>query len=261
MTFKWLLAVADPSLPSPAVAFLSAFLAIGLALVHIYAGKLRFLDRTPRSIWLSVASGVSVAYVFVHILPDLSEAQETVSQQAEEKLAFLEHHVYLLALLGLALFYGLERTAKLSRQRNQKAGKGNVTELGVFWLHIAAFAAYNTLIGYLLLHREEPGIESLLFFCFAMALHFVVNDSGLREHHKSIYDRLGRWILAAAIIVGWVIGRTTAISPAAIALLFSFLAGGIILNVLKEELPEERDSRFWAFALGASIYAALLIAL
>lgn len=92
-----------------------------------------------------------------------------------------------------------------------------------------------------------------------MALHFVVNDHGLRENHKHSYDRIGRWLLAA-IILGWAIGHRTEIHQAAIALLFSFLAGGVVLNVLKEELPEERQSNFWAFALGAAIYAALLVA-
>jgi hypothetical protein len=246
---------------NPTILFLSGLFAIALALVHIFAGKLRFLEATPRSIWLSFASGVSVAYVFVHILPELSQAQETITEAVGETLAFLEHHVYLLALLGLAIFYGLERAALVSRQRNQKAGKGDVTEIGVFWLHIVSFALYNALIGYLLLHREEPGVLSLCFFFLAMALHFVVNDFGLRENHKHVYHKLGRWILAAAIIVGWGIGVGSELSPAAIALLFAFLAGGVILNVLKEELPEERQSRFWAFALGAGIYAVLLLTL
>ena len=49
------------------------------------------------------------------------------------------------------------------------------------------------------------------------------------------------------------------VSEAALAVLFAFLAGGVVLNVLKEELPEERQSRFWAFALGASAYAAILL--
>ncbi|MEY4519559.1 MAG: hypothetical protein RLZZ499_2159 [Cyanobacteriota bacterium] len=93
----------------PTIFFRSGLLAIALALVHLFAGKLRFLEATPRSIWLSFASGVSVAYVFVHILPELSQAQETVTGAIGEALAFLEHHVYLLALLGLAVFYGLER--------------------------------------------------------------------------------------------------------------------------------------------------------
>lgn len=252
-------AIAESLVLNPNVCLLSVVLAVGLALVHLFSGKLRFLEEIHRSRWLSIGSGVSVAYVFVHILPELSTAQETIQGVVGGGLAFLEHHVYLVTLLGVAVFYGLERAAKLSRQRNQKAGRGDVTEAEVFWLHICSFAIYNALIGYLLLHREEPGIQSLLFFFFAMALHFVVNDNGLRENHKESYDRMGRWILAAAIIFGWVIGLGTEIHEAAIAVLFAFLAGGVILNVLKEELPDERQSKFWAFALGAAIYAALLV--
>lgn len=45
----------------------------------------------------------------------------------------------------------------------------------------------------------------------------------------------------------------------ALAVLIAFLAGGVVLNVLKEELPEERESRFWAFAIGTALYAALLL--
>ena len=52
----------------------------------------------------------------------------------------------------------------------------------------------------------------------------------------------------------------TELSDIAVAVLIAFLAGGVVLNVLKEELPEERESRFWAFALGAALYAGLLLA-
>ena len=44
-------------------------------------------------------------------------------------------------------------------------------------------------------------------------------------------------------------------------MLTAFLAGGVVMNVLKEELPEERESRFWAFALGTALYTMLLLAL
>jgi len=46
---------------------------VALALVHLVVAKLRFLGGTPRSVWLSGAGSVSVAYVFVHLLPDLAE--------------------------------------------------------------------------------------------------------------------------------------------------------------------------------------------
>lgn len=238
---------------------LSALLVAALASVHLFSGRLRSLNVRPRSRWLSAAGGVSVAYVFVHVLPDLAENQETIREAAGESFAFLEQHVYLVALTGLGVFYGLERTAKVSRRRRRRLGGRDAAEVGVFWLHTASFALYNALIGYLLLHREESGLPSLLLYAFAMAVHFAVNDHGLREDHKEMYDRLGRWVLAAAVLVGWVVGLFGDVSAAALAVLFAFLAGGVVLNVLKEELPEERQSRFWAFALGAGAYTVVLL--
>ena len=238
---------------------LSFFLVVLLAAVHVFAGRLEFLNAVPRSRWLSAAGGVSVAYVFVHILPDLAEEQQTLREAAGEDLSFLEYHVYLVALVGLGVFYGLERAVKASRRRTGIEGRPGTAGTGVFWLHISSFTLYNALIGYLLLHREEPGFQSLLLYAFAMSVHFVVNDHGLREDHKKTYHRLGRWILAAAVLAGWVVGVAGDVSEAALAVLFAFLAGGVVLNVLKEELPEERQGRFWAFALGASAYAAILL--
>ena len=237
----------------------SLLLTTGLAVVHLFSGRLRFLDVFPRSRWLSAAGGVSAAYVFVHILPDLAEEQETIREAAGEGFSFLEYHVYLVALVGLATFYGLDRAAKASRRRRRSMGKEDSTEVGVFWLRTTSFSVYNALIGYLLLHRETPGLRSLFLFAFALGLHFVVNDYGLRKDHKGLYERIGRWILAAAIFVGWTIGLLAEVSEAALAVLFAFLAGGVILNVLKEEIPEERESSFGAFALGAAVYAVILL--
>ncbi len=242
----------DPNL------LISAIAALLLSAAHIAACRLRFLDTKPRSRWLSIGSGVSVAYIFVHVLPDLSNAQANFVDEVAV-LSAVEHHVYIVALMGLLAFYGLERAAKVSRQENREAGEGDVTQPGVFWLHMVSFALYNALIGYLLTHREEPGIYSLIIYAIAMALHFIVNDFSLREDHKGAYRRIGRWILAAAVILGWTVGSQTDISEALTAVLFAFLSGGIILNVLKEELPQARESRFWTFSAGALGYSGLLL--
>lgn len=231
-----------------------------LALVHIYAGNFKFLKKTPRSRWLSFGGGVSVAYIFVHVLPDLGAAQEEFQAQTQI-LSSVEHHIYILSLIGMLAFYGLERAAKVSRKQSVQEGEGDVTGPGVFWLHMASFSLYNALIGYLLTHREEGGLWSLIFYVFAMSLHFVVNDFSLCEDHKHAYGHKGRWVLSAAVICGWIVGTQTEINEAATAILFAFLAGGIILNVLKEELPQARESRFWTFALGALGYSVLLLGL
>jgi hypothetical protein len=235
---------------------LAGLLALGLAVVHLFASKLRFLDVDPRSRWLSMAGGAAVAYVFLHLFPELALAQESLERRGP-----LGNEIYLLAMVGLAAFYGLERAAKFSRHERRKAGEEDVPGPGVFWLHVVSFALYNALVGYLLLHREDPTRRGLLLFFLAMALHFLVNDYGLRKDHRGAYDRSGRWILSAAVLLGWGIGTQVAIGELALALLFAFLAGGIVLNVLKEELPAERESRFSAFVLGAGGYAAILLLL
>ncbi len=118
---------------------ISALAALLLALIHIQASQLKFLQSKPRSRWLSLGSGVSVAYVFVHVLPDLSAAQENFQDQVTLLVA-VEHHLYVMALLGLLAFYGLERAAKTSRQQNRREGKGDATQPTVFWLHMTSFA-------------------------------------------------------------------------------------------------------------------------
>lgn len=237
---------------------LAGLLALGLAVVHLFASKLRFLDITPRSRWLSMAGGAAVAYVFLHLFPELALAQESLEDRGPFET---EYEIYLLSMAGLVVFYGLERAAKVSRHERRKAGEEDVPGPGVFWLHVVSFALYNALVGYLLLHREDPTRRGLLLFFLAMALHFLVNDYGLRKDHRGAYDRSGRWILAAAVLLGWGIGTQVEIGELPLAFLFAFLAGGIVLNVLKEELPAERESRFSAFVLGAAGYAAILLLL
>lgn len=239
---------------------LQALIIGGFLLVHFSGARLRFLDAIPRSRWLSLAGGISVAYVFVHIFPELAEAQEELAQRPGAA-PWIEHHAYLVALAGLAAFYGLERMVRASRpaSRDGRVRRADAPPDSVFWIHIASFAVYNALIGYLLVHREEGDVRGLLFFAGAMALHFLVNDYGLQQDHQDVYRRRGRYVLMAALLAGWLAGLATDIGAAALGVLFAFLAGGIVLNVLKEELPEERKSHFAPFLLGAIGYSALLL--
>ncbi|MCQ4310411.1 hypothetical protein NAV33_00640 [Pseudomonas stutzeri] len=214
------------------------------------------LNRLPRSRWLSMAGGVSVAYVFVHLLPELARGQEVIDGSDIQLLSYLEHHAYLLALLGLAIFYGLER---LIKQRRRELREHEEPHSGVFWLHITAFAIYNGLIGYLLVHGENNNTTTLVLYCIAMGLHFLVNDFALQSDHKDLFSRRGRWLLSVMPVVGWALGTTTEISELAVSAVTAFVGGSIILNVLKEELPEERNSRFGAFLLGSIGYSMLLL--
>ncbi|SEW17135.1 hypothetical protein [Natrinema salifodinae] len=230
-------------------------LALGLALAHLFAGRLGVGGRIPRSRWLSAAGGTSVAYVFVHLLPEVHEAATTLERHGAA-LAFADRHGYLIALLGFVVFYGLEQLARRSATDPRDVERDDSAGTAVFWVHVGAFAFYNGIVGYLLWDRALGG---LVTFAAAMALHFVVTDDGLREHHGRVYHRRGRWVLSAAVLAGFGSGYAVADTELLVAVFVPFLAGGVILNVIKEELPSDRESRFWAFAAGAAGYAALLL--
>lgn len=228
-----------------------------LAAAHVVASKLRSISFIPRSWMLSVASGVSVAYVFVHLLPEVAQAQADVEEVASGVFGALERHAYLLALVGLVVFYGLEQLAVSSAGR----AVGDTTARGApFWLSMATFSLYGALVGHLVVRRaRDDDWQGMALFTLALALHFVVNDLGLRHHHQRAYDRIGRPTLIGALVAGWASALVFEVPEPAIGLVVAFLAGGIVLNVLKEELPEDRSSHFGAFAGGAAGFAALLL--
>lgn len=238
--------------------------ALVLAVVHLLGGKMRFLAGVPRNAWLSAFGGISVAYVFVHLLPELAEGQETIEGEQSAQgataplLDFLEHHVYVMALLGLIVFYAIEQRSLASRREQHARAGEDRTEERVFWLSIASFAVYNAIVGYLLLRGDLGELSALVLYTAALLVHFVVNDFALSEHHKRAYERAGRWIIAVAVLVGWLVGILTEIPDRAIALIVAFIAGGIVLNVLKEELPGERRARLAPFLAGAALYTCLL---
>ena len=227
---------------------LALLTAAALAAVHVFAGRVRGLDAVPRRRSLSLAGGVSVAYVFMHLLPELARGGEALGALGGSDA------VWPLALAGLVVFYGLERAAETSRD----AGAADRTEAEVFWLHMASYTLYNVIIGYVLVAEVGADETEVGAYGLAMALHFLVNDVGLRAHHKARYDTAGRYVLAAAVVGGAGLGAVTELPEALVTGLVAFLGGSVVLNVLKEELPDERESRFWPFAAGAAGYAALL---
>ncbi|USK42266.1 hypothetical protein [Cytobacillus oceanisediminis] len=234
--------------------FLSFIFALGFTLIHFFSKYMSFIKDVPRSRVLSFAGGVAVSYVFLHLLPELSNHQEKVEGAFNTDFGgFLKNHIYVIALIGLAVFYGLERMVKTSKRYN------STTSPGVFWLHISSFFIYNALIGYLLVREEYESIWGMVFYFLALGIHFITNDRSLRRDHQKLYDKYGRVSLALAILIGWGTGTLYKVDELVISFIVAFLAGGIVLNVLKEELPEEKQSRFSAFVLGLTGYTLLLV--
>jgi hypothetical protein len=234
--------------------------ALAFIAVHLFIGRLTFLEGKPRHMLLSFAGGVAVTYIFLHVLPELAVHQRTFAHELQLSDSAAEAWIYLISLVGLVFFFGLENAARRSRGRRLAATGESRLEREVKWVHLGSFFFFNFLVGYLLLHREQTGLWSLAIYAAAMLLHFATSDFGQRQDHAEDYDAETRWILAGGVVTGWVVGALDRqVPPILIGSLFAFLAGGVVLNTLKEELPEDKESRFLPFAAGAAAYAVLLL--
>jgi len=246
--------------PGPMLAVAAG--ALLLAGVHAASPLLRALDGIPRARLLSLASGITVAFVLLRLLPVLGREEATVQAALEGTvLASLRYPLYLTALAGILLYYGVERMAQLAR-RTRRAREGTDCASGnVFALSLLTFAGMHFLIGRLLADYAAQGLDSLASFIVAMALKFLVDDHGMYGNHKAQYLTIGRWVLALAVLVGAAFGVAVGLPAWVPAVIQAFLIGAVLFNVLKEELPVDRQSRYWTFALGALLYATLLATL
>ena len=242
-------------------ASLAAVLVLGAA--YLAGGWLGASEASEhfwaRRRYISAAAGISVAYVFVDVLPELEFQRKIVVKAAEgQEPLFAEQRIYLLALLSFVVMYGLQHMVLVNRDRRRETiAAGDADWL--YWLQLGGYAAYSALIGYLLVDRAERGALAVTAYTFAMAVHFLIVDHSLAEEHGRTYGSHGRWLLAASVFAGWCIAVLQPLPDVVVARLFSILAGGVVITSLRAELPDDRVGRFWPFCLGAVIFAVFLM--
>lgn len=228
-----------------------------LSLVHVLADMLRWKRHMPQKYWLSFADGISISYVFLGLLPKIVEGTASFPDSLGGAVGFFQDNPFLPLLIGLVTFYGMERLMEKPVGSHDSQAVQDATGLRV-WIHLASFALYKAIIGYLITQMDNP--ISIFIFVVSMAVHFLVVDYRMMAIHKDVYQRIGRWVLTVAILAGWVVGVVTVISPVLVTLMLAFLAGGIVLVVLEEEFSRDHPSSFLAFALAVMLYTLVQIA-
>lgn len=214
-------------------------------LIHLFANKAKVLGWVWHGRFLAFASGVSLAYVFIDLLPALEKGQPVLRNTFQGVLPNLDRHVYLFALLGVLFYQGL-----------QSPNKGSSSS---FWASMAGYTMFNIFVGASLADENNPDIQPLFLFAIAIGLHYFVSDHIMRQDHLYLYDKYGRWLLAGALLVGWLIGYFAQIPSSLIAIVVAFLAGGVLFNVLHFEIPQTQKKTNFAFIFGALIYAVILL--
>lgn len=197
--------------------------------------------------FVSFSGGVAVSYVFLHMLPDLVEYNKPIGELllARDWLTpFTELLIYVVALLGFLVYYGLDVSAE------RLADKGH-DDQRVYRLHLGMFCLYNFLITYTMLLRAQSSVLATFLFTTAMALHFVLTDRKFERLYPIRFNHIGRFILIIALFLGWLC--SVLLEPVNIliaAFMLAFLSGSVLLNVFRQELPEAEVTSYCWFSGG-----------
>ena len=259
-------------------ALMTMGVAILFSIIYLFGGKADYKPgQRGRRRFLSFAAGISVGYVFVHVLPGLGAIHDLQMQsQSDFHIVFPQYSVYLWTMVGFLIFYGLEVMV---------VKPGRVTETGSDdnggaiswkpwswkpwswkpwswkpWVHIGGFALYAWLLTYLMIWTGR-GSLAIFLYAVAMGMHLFTITCGLSSRYKMLYDRRGAILLSLASMAGWAFGLFLKIPDELLLDLVAVVAGGVIVNAAIAELPKEKEGRYWAFLAGAFFYTALLMTL
>jgi hypothetical protein len=245
-------------MPSSEVAETGAA-ALLFAAIFLWGGRvhpLRIIVKDDRSI-VSLGAGVAIAYVFVHVMPELHGARRAFVESTSMATRYEGMGLYFLSLVGFLVFYGLDF---LRKQMRRRAESESAVDRG-FMQTVGGFAAYVWLMSYLLVRNLEDTPVSILLYTLAIAVHFLGVDHALRQEHGDAYERSGRFLLAGMALFGWGVGQLFPMPRDVVALLVAFISGAIIMNGAIMELPSEKDGRFLPFMAGGVIYGLILLLL
>ncbi len=228
---------------------LALFSVIVFSAVHLIGNRSLKLDFLFHGRFLSAGGGIAISYVFIDLLPKLAKSDILVTENLSGVFPFLERHVYIMALVGFLVFFTVDKSKSILKEKEE------------YLLSILSYAFFNFLVGYAVVDKDDPEVQPLFLFTFAMALHYFVNDYSLSVAFGDNYTMKTKWFLVLSLFLGWTCGLFFVLSATAIALVSAFIAGGVIMNVTRHELPEENPHSLGSFLISSALYTIILLSM
>jgi hypothetical protein len=160
---------------------------------------------------------MSIAYVFVHMMPELHIVRRAFTASISIRLWYEGIATHFLALLGFLAFYGLDH---LHARRRETAVDGPATP--DFRFHVGGFATYVLLMRFLLMDNLRESNTSTALYAMAMSLHFLVVEHEFLHEHGAVYDRVGMRVLVGMSVARWAEGMVAGLPYSALALFGGF---------------------------------------
>jgi len=117
------------------------------------------------------------------------------------------------------------------------------------------------LIAFNLRFEVRTSLLGAILFSVALILHFFGMDRTMEIHYSFLFNRYGRYLLSIMPFAGWALSVSFPERQPEAAVLLAFIAGAVLFNVIKDEVPGAQRGEPRFFVAGSLVYGGVLILL
>ncbi len=225
---------------------LSIFLALGLGvllgLVHFFSENLEPKEGLKHYRIISFAAGISIAYLFLDLLP-----------QTYEAAVHLKQMVFVFLLLGFAIFHLAEKFAYQHSDQDKLARE-------LKEIHSISFFAYYFLVGIVLKDKIQISMLEGSLFMIPIVLHAGLSTASLARIHGEIRESTFIKIaLSLSTLLGVIFAILIHVPSVINNILISFIAGILLYIIVNEFLPEKKKGQPIFFLIGLALFFVFYI--
>lgn len=213
-------------------------LVIGAA--HVISPRVFELLRKRPERQEGFGRGLSVAYVFLHLIPSLDAADEVVGPR-----------IYFVALLGFVVFYALDVFFQPPKHTHRTK----------YHAYLATFFVYDGLMVFTLGLELPPTPVLTLVFAAALSIDVLNTDIELQNDYGTRFVKSGRWILLAGVAGGYALNLVRRPHPLVVDILTAALVGFMMFHTFKGQFPVSKNKAFPAFLAGLATFWLLHVLL
>jgi hypothetical protein len=213
--------------------------ALILVAAHLIAPRVKGLIKHPER-QQALGGGLSVAYVFLHLIPSLDAADGVVGPR-----------IYFIGLLGFVAFYGLDVMFQPPKH----------THPTKYHAYLSTFFVYDGLLIFTLGLNLPPTPVLTLVFGLSVALDVLNTDLEMQDEYGERFVKWGRWLLIAGVAIGYGLNLVRRPHPVVVDLLTAALAGFMIFHTNNGVFPVSRNKKFPWFLAGVLAFWVLHVLL
>jgi zinc transporter ZupT len=217
-----------------------AALALGILIgvVHFFSENIRPAEGQVRNRVVSFAAGISIAYLFLRLLPETYKAA-----------SLLQEWVFAFLLAGFAIFHLVEKFTYKHAERDKL-----MRELKE--IHSVSFFVYYFTVGIVLEGFMRISLLDGTLFAVPVGLHAALSSASLSEIHGEVRESLlVKIVLSLSTIVGVAFAAVVGVHGLARNILVSLIAGVMLYIIVKEFLPERERGQPVFLVVGLVLFS------